>query len=307
MLRYTLRQLDYFVAAAECGSVARAAARLNVAQPSVSNAIAKLERQFAVQLFVRQHAQGVLLTPVGQRLLVEARNLLRHARDLQQSAEAAGDLVAGQLDIGCFITLAPVFMPGLITDFTEDYPGITIRLVEGVQDELLAGLLAGRFELAFLYNLEIPKEIEAETLASHSPYVLLPEGHPLARRKAISLAHLSEEPLILLDVPPSRSYFTDMFRQHGLEPRIAFSSPSLEMVRGLVGRGQGYSILVTRPHGDHTYDGQGLAIRPIAEETQPGEICLARLRQSKPTRLTQVFAEFCRAWFGDQQREPTEV
>ena len=73
MLRYTLRQLEYFVTAAERGSVARAAAELNVSQPSVSTAVGKLEQQFGVQLFIRQHAQGVLLTPVGRRLLAQAR------------------------------------------------------------------------------------------------------------------------------------------------------------------------------------------------------------------------------------------
>lgn len=299
MLKYTLRQLEYFVTAADRGSVARAAAELNVSQPSVSTAVAKLEQQFGVQLFIRQHAQGVLLTPPGRRILDQARNLLRQARDLQQTVGAAGDLVAGEIDIGCFTTLAPLFMPGLITDFTQRYPGTNVKLAEGIQDELLAGLLAGRFELALLYRLQIPDEIQVDTLARTDPYVLLPRGHTLARRKRISLESLAREPLILLDVAPSRDYFTGIFRAHGLEPKIAFSSPSMEMVRGLVGRGQGYSILVTRPHGDHTYDGQDLVIRPIVEPCLPGEICLARPRRSKPTRLTQAFAGFCTGWFAE--------
>ncbi len=284
--------------------MARAAAELNVSQPSVSTAVAKLEQQFGVQLFIRQHAQGVLLTPLGHRILNQARNLLRHAQDLQQTVGAAGDLVAGEIGIGCFTTLAPLFMPGLITDFTRRYPDTTIKLAEGIQDELLAGLLAGHFELALLYRLQIPDEIQIEVLASYEPYVLLPRGHALARRKRISLESLAREPLILLDVAPSRDYFTEIFRAHGLEPKVAFSSPSLEMVRGLVGRGQGYSILVTRPHGDQTYDGQDLVIRPIAEPNLPGEICLAWPHRSKPTRLTQAFAEYCAGWFaGGEARD----
>ena len=79
MPRYTLRQLEYLVTAAEAGSVAGAAARLNVSQPSISTAIAKLEDSLGVQLFMRHHAAGISLTPAGTRLMDEARNLLERA------------------------------------------------------------------------------------------------------------------------------------------------------------------------------------------------------------------------------------
>jgi DNA-binding transcriptional LysR family regulator len=299
MLKYTLRQLEYVVAVADCGSVAKAAARLYVSQPSVSSAIAKLERQFGIQLFNRHHAQGVSLTPAGRRILVDARGLLRHAQELQQSAGAAGDVLAGELELGCFVTLAPVFMPALITEFADLLPGVEVKLKEGVQDELVAGLVSGRFELAFLYDLDLPKTIHVDTLASFQPYVLLPEAHRLADRKKIPLASLEDEPLILLDVPPSRNYFMGLFRAAGLEPRIAFSSPSIEMVRGLVARKRGYSLLVTRPFGDRAYDGQKLVTRPLSNRVMPGNVCLARLRQSRPTRLMEAFSDFCRRWFSE--------
>ncbi len=298
-LRFTLRQLEYFVVAAECGSVAQAAARLFVSQPSVSNAIRKLEGQFGVQLLVRHHAQGVSLTPVGQRILADARGLLRHARELQQGARAAGDVVTGQLELGCFMTLAPVFMPVIIMEFSERYPGVEIRLREGVQDELVAGLAAGRFELALLYDLELPESVEVEVLASFPPYALLPEGHPLAAREAVSLAELASEPMILLDVPPSRNYFIGLFRAAGLEPRVAFSSPSVEMVRGLVARKRGYSLLVTRSSQNRAYDGQAFVTRPLRDAAAPGHLGLARLRQSRPTRLMEAFRDFCRSWFAE--------
>jgi DNA-binding transcriptional LysR family regulator len=301
MLRYTLRQLDYFVTTAELGSVANAAARLNVSQPSVSTAIAKLEAQFGVQLFIRHHAQGVSLTPVGRRLLANARALLRHATELQQNAEAAGEIGAGQLELGCFVPLAPAYMPALITAFSEVYPGVRIRLHEGVQDELVAGLTSGRFELALLYDLEIPEEFHLEVLAAAKPYALLPKGHALARRKAVSLAELAAEPMILLDVPPSRHYFTGLFRAAGLEPRITFSSPSFELVRGLVGQGRGCSILVTRPRQNRTYDGQEIVTRPLSDPVEASDICLARLAQGNPTRLMKAFTTFCRAWFANPE------
>ncbi len=297
MLRFTLRQLEYFVTAAECGSVAKAAARLNVSQPSVSNAIAKLEGHCGAQLFIRHHAQGISLTQVGRRIVVDARGLLRHARELQRNAEAAGGLIGGELELGCFVTLAPVFMPVLITEFSKLHPEVEIKLKEGLQDELVAGLVSGKFELAFLYDLELHEGIEVETLASFQPYVLLPDDHKLARQRKISLDSLRDEPLILLDVPPSRNYFMGLFRSAGIEPRIAFSSPSIEMVRGLVGSKRGYSLLVTRPYGDRSYDGRRIVARPIADKVAAGDVCLARLGQTRPTRLMDAFSDFCRQWF----------
>ena len=187
MLTYTLRQLEYFTAAADCGSVAGAAATLNVSQPSVSNAILKLEDHFGVQLFVRHHAQGVSLTPVGHRILADARSLLRHANDLQHNAKAAGDVIQGGLELGCFITLAPSFMPALVTGFTEHYPGVSINLQEGIQNDLVTGLGSGRFELAFLYDLDLPDTVARVPLCTFEPYVLLPEAHALTEKSALSL------------------------------------------------------------------------------------------------------------------------
>ncbi|MCP5086426.1 MAG: LysR family transcriptional regulator [Rhodobacteraceae bacterium] len=301
MLRYSLRQLEYFVATADHSSVADAARRLNVSQPSVSKAITKMEDQFSVQLFIRHHARGVSLTPAGERLLVDARGLLRYANDLQQNVQESSDVVSGSLELACFVAVAPVFMPAILADFSQQYPGVEVRLYEGNQDEMTAGLTRGEFELAVMYDSLLPPEIYTTELAMFEPYVLLPKGHRLSRQKDVSLASLCEENFILLDVPPSRGYFLNMFRQYGLEPKVAFSSPSLEMVRGLVGRNRGYSLLVTRPYYDQTYDGQTIVALPIRDEVPNGMLEIARLEQIRPTRVMKVFTEFCADWFARHQ------
>ena len=101
----------------------------------------------------------------------------------------------------------------------------------------------------------------------------------------------------MLDVEPSRTYFAGLLSDQGIEAKIAFSSPSLELVRGLVGRDAGYSLLVTRPYGERTYEGRRLAVKPIAEPCRPSEVCLASLRQLRPTRLMTAFSEFAKTWF----------
>lgn len=297
MLRYTLRQLTYFVVTAENGSVARAAAALHVSQPSVSTAIAKLEEQFGVQLFIRHHAQGVTLTPRGRKLVREARNLLRHAAELQENAKTIGDALLGSIDIGCYFTLAAAYMPNLLNTFRAKYPSVTVTLTEGNQPELVAGLESGRFELALLYAHELPHSLHLDVLVELQPYVLLPEHHPLTGQKRLSLADLADEPLVLLDIPPGRGYFLSLFESLGITPNLSFSSSSFEMVRGMVGSGAGYSVLITRPQSDRTHDGHVVKACPIADATPPALVALARLPQTRPTRLAECFVEFCEKAF----------
>lgn len=297
MIRYTLRQLEYFTACVETGSLAAAAARLNVSQPSISAALAKLEAQLGVQLLLRHHAQGVSPTASGERLLQVARNLLTHASDLQRLAESAGEAVSGEVRIGGFLTLGPAYLPGLVAAVRERYPQLQLRLGEATQDRLIEELRRGRHELALLYDIDLPDDLRRTPLTELTPHVLLSAAHPLARRKRIALTELAEEPMILLDVPPSRGYFTGLLTAAGVEPRIAFSSPSLELVRGLVGRGLGYSLLVTRPHGDVSQDGQPLAARPIAGAVATSQVVLASLRALRPTRAMTAFEETAAAYF----------
>lgn len=297
MIRYTLRQLEYALAVHEHGSVARAAASFGVAQPSVSASLAKLEEQIGLQLFIRHHAQGVTATPQGTRFLAEARNLVNQAQDLQRQSEAAGTAIEGTLSIGSFTTIAPAFAPKIISQFVNLHPKANLRLEEGTQEHLFEGLRGGRYDLALLYSVDLPDEFSATPLASLAPHVLLPQHHRLAKRKRIALRELAKEPFVLLDVAPSRTYFLRILNAAGIEPKIAFASPSLEVVRGLVGQGLGYSILITRPHGDHAYDGEALAIRPIAGDVEPGLIVLATLRQMRKTRLVSAFEEHCVSYF----------
>jgi DNA-binding transcriptional LysR family regulator len=297
MLRYTLRQIEFATRAADLGSVAAAAQALGVAQPSVSAAIRKLEDQLGLQLFIRQHAQGIRPTPQGAKFLAEARSLLSHANEFQRDVRAAGAQISGELAIGSFSTFAPLHMPRLIAGFRASYPEVRLKLEEGAQEDLVGGLRSGRFDLALLYKVDMPDDLRVVPLRQLDPYVVLPANHALARKRSVRCRELADEPFILLDIQPSRTYFLRVLASLGIVPRIAFSSPSLELVRGLVGQGLGYSLLITRPAGDHSYDGGPLAIRPLSEATEKGVLALAMLKQKRPTRLVATFETFCRSYF----------
>src|SRR5215468_9554162 len=102
-MRYTLRQLEYFIATAETGSITLASARVNISQPSISTAISQLEREFGVRLFVRHHAQGLAITPAGRALLREAREFVRKGQGLYAITAETTQSVRGTLSVGCML------------------------------------------------------------------------------------------------------------------------------------------------------------------------------------------------------------
>ena len=118
-LRYSLRQLRYFVVTAEALSFTAAARRLHISQPSISTALADLEVSFGVQLFIRHHASGLSLTQAGRDLLGQARNLLKNAEELQMAAREMDGGMSGAITLGCLVSLAPPLMPRLISRFIE--------------------------------------------------------------------------------------------------------------------------------------------------------------------------------------------
>jgi DNA-binding transcriptional LysR family regulator len=293
-VRFTLRQLEYFVAACDAGSVTEAALSIPVAQSSVSAAIAQLEEAVGVQLMIRHHAQGVSPTPAGRRFLEEARSLLREADRIERFTTELTDEISGPLDLGCLVTLAPLVIPELCRAFSSRHAGVTIRVVEAAQDELLEGVRSGRLSLAVTYDLEIDAQISFEGLASLPPYAVVAADHPLAARGELTLSDLAGEPLVLLDLPHSRDYFRSLFAAEGLEPTVGHRSAHPETIRTMVANGYGYTVVNARPRVDSALDGRRLVTVPLAGEPQPMVLGVAALADDRPTRVVTAFREHCR-------------
>jgi DNA-binding transcriptional LysR family regulator len=293
-MRFTLRQLEYFVATCEAGSVTDAALSIPVAQSSVSAAIAQLEAALSVQLFIRHHAQGVSPTPAGRQFLAQARALLRDADQLERFASELTDELTGTLDLGCLVTLAPLTTPRLVKEFEDRHPAVTVQMIEGGQTELVGALRTGRLTLAVTYDLELEDDLRFEPLAELPPYAVFAADHPLAEREQVPIETLAEEPLVLLDLPLSRDYFRALFLTAGVEPRIAQRSAHAEVVRTLVANGFGYGIFNARMLNGRALDGQPLRAVPITPPARPMTVGLATLQAMRPTRLSEAFAEHCR-------------
>ncbi|PTT92697.1 LysR family transcriptional regulator, partial [Pseudomonas sp. HMWF005] len=225
----------------------------------------------------------------------KALELLRVAHEFEQNALADNDVVAGQIDIGCFETVAPLYLPRLIAGFKARWPGVEIRIRDGEQQELVQALTAGSIDVAMMFEHDLDSTIDTTPLMPpQQPYALLPASHRFAQQAKVSLHDLVLEPMILLDVVPSRTYFVSIFEERGLTPNIVFSSPSIEMVRGMVGNGFGFSILVTKPFSDYTYDGQQVVCVPLAETVTGSGLSAAWLRRVQLTKPVQLFVDHCR-------------
>ncbi len=298
-MRYTLRQLEYFIAVGETGSITLASERVHISQPSISTAISNLEQELGVQLFMRHHAQGLSLTPVGRTVLFEAKKIIAQAEGLYASASEAHGQIRGTLSFGCMVTLAPMLAPELAHSFTTAYPATRIRHVEGHQEELLEGLRRSEVDIALTYDLQISNDIDFCPLASLPPYVLLSEAHPLAGRSALTLQELRSEPLILLDLPLSREYFLSLFMKEGLNPDIVTRSAHQEVIRTMVANGYGYTLFNVRPRSDYALDGRKVMRVRLAGDHRPMVVGSATLKALTQTKLVRAFGSHCQAFVSD--------
>ena len=298
-MRFTLRQLEYFVAAGETGSITLASERIAISQPSISTAISHLENELGVQLFVRHHAQGLSLTPAGRHLLREAKALLQQAEGLYDAAGEASGQIRGRITVGCLVTLAPMMIPELSHSFMAAFPDVTVHQVEDDQESLLEGLRRAEIDVALTYDLQLSDDIAFQALATLPPHVLVGADHPLAARPKVSLAELAEVPMILLDLPFSREYFLALFMAEGLAPNIQARSAHQDVVRTMVANGYGYALFNARPRSDEALDGRRLVRVPLAGRHRPMALGLATAARVKPSRLIEAFRAHCRSVVSD--------
>jgi DNA-binding transcriptional LysR family regulator len=297
-LRFTLRQLEYFVAVGEAGSIAKAAEQVNVSPPSISASIAQLEAEFGVQLFVRKHSHALALTAGGRLFLKEAARLLNDADALHDIAGDIAEKVRGPLAVGCLLTFAQIVLPALRRKFEDAYPDVRVRQFERNQGQLFEMLQRGEIDAALTYDLELSQDMTFEPLIQLPAYVMLPAAHPLAGREGITPEELVDEPMVLLDLPYSREYFLSAFQ--GLRPRIAERTGDIAVMRSMVANGFGYGIANMRPLNAMSPDGKLLVFVPLLGDLRPLTMGIALPNAEHRTLTVQAFIDHCRRFVVEQ-------
>ena len=241
-----IRHLWLFLAVAEEQNFGRAAKRLGMSQPPLSEQIQVLEQALKVTLFERSR-RGAKLTPVGAAILPAVR---KFAEQLERLELAVEDAVAGQsgmLTIGAISTAMFDVLPGLIDRLKLQYPHLTVSVREIDSVEAVPALEAGDIDLAFArLDGDLGPAIQSLPLREDRLMVALPNDHPLATRTRISLSSLASEPLVMFSRKVSPVYFDNLIatcRASGFSPRVLHEVRSVASQIAFVSCGQGIALV----------------------------------------------------------------
>lgn len=259
-----LRHLRYFTAVAEELHFTRAAARLGIGQPPLSQQIQQLEREIGTPLFLRL-PRGIALTEAGAQFLDDARAILASADRAVDLARRLGRGERGAITVG--FTASAVFhpyLPSAIRAYRDRYPHVRITLTESNTVSLLRGLRAGEVDVAFVrppYVLDA--EFEAERVLDEPMLIALPPDHLLSRRRAVPIAALADEDFVLYPRPIGAGLYDAIqsaCQRAGFAPRVIQEAPQMASIVSLVAAGVGISIV---PAAMRHMGAQGIEYRPI--------------------------------------------
>lgn len=303
--RFTLRQLEYFALVAREGSVVGGAREARVSPPTVSAAIAQLEAQLGLNLFVRHRAKGLTLTQAGRQMLTQAEALLIQARKFGRMAENVAQEVRGELALGCLLSFAQIIVPGLRRAFEAAYPDVEIRQFELDQQGIFERLKRADIDAALSYDMDIPSDLEFVPLVPLHPFVMLAEAHPLAGRAQVSADELVDHPMVLLDLPYSSDYFLSFFNGTGRAPDIRERTRDMAVMRSLVANGYGYGIANIRPLSRKAPDGKSLVFVPLVGAVEPMQLGIVKTREAGEAGVTlAAFVAHAREYLLQDNRVP---
>jgi LysR family hydrogen peroxide-inducible transcriptional activator len=238
----SLRDLEYAVAIADLQHFGRAAERCGVSQAGLSEQVRKLEALLGRPLFERT-TRRIVVTPQGEALVGQAREVLGAARVLLEMARAQADPLSGRLRLGVIATLGPYYLPGLLWEVRTRFPSLELRLQEGLTDQLVRALQTGALDLVLL-ALPWPTDgIVVEPLFFEPFRAIVPAGHPLAEQPRLGLGDLAGDGLLLLEEGHClREQALSLCRlsRSGRDARFA---SSLEMLRHMIAAGEGHSLV----------------------------------------------------------------
>ena len=264
-MAFTLRQLQYFIAVAEQGSVTRAAQNLSISQPSVTEAIKELEGDLGVELFER-HPRGLSITHNGHQFLRHATKILASVSDARNAFSETKENSGGTLNIGVTSLVAGYVLSDLLARYRRACPGVEVSAIEDNGSYLEHLLIGGELDVAVMVisNLRDRMALQAEILET-SPYRLwLPMGHPLVSADIISVADIAREPLIMLTVDEIEENTGKLLSALGARPHVAFRTRSVEAVRSLVATGAGVALLPDLVYRPWSLEGDRIESRDVS-------------------------------------------
>ncbi|HEV8652956.1 MAG TPA: LysR family transcriptional regulator [Actinomycetes bacterium] len=284
------RQLRYFIAVAEELHFGRAAERLQITRPPLSQQILALERELGVELFVR--GRRIELTEAGRVLLEQGRCADEAVAQAAQAAREAGEGTT-RLRIGYPAAVASQYAPTAVRTFRERFPSVALETVVGHTGAHLMALKAKQVDVAFV-RLACPdgEAISFRPLHRERVFVAMPEGHPLARLRAVRAEHIAHEPVVLfpraLDPPLHDHLVNEVCDRSGVLLSVALEATTLESSLGAVAAGLGLTFTAESAVG--LFKVRGVAFRPLMTTAPALQVGVTWRRDAASRAVRQFLA-----------------
>jgi DNA-binding transcriptional LysR family regulator len=304
-MAFTLRQLQYFIAAAEEGTVSGAAQSLSISQSAVTEAIQELEGDLGVTLFER-HRRGLSITHKGHQFYRHAQRILADVSDARRTFDVSEATAAepGRLHLGVTSLVAGYVLSDLLARYRRAYPSVTVSAIEDNGDYLEHLLIGGELDVAVMVisNLRDRVALQADIFET-SPYRLwLPLGHRLAGADIISVADIVPEPLIMLTVDETEENTGKLLAAFSARPNVAFRTRSVEAVRSLVATGAGIALLPDLVYRPWSLEGDRIESRDISGSLPVVQVGMVWRRGSQLPQSARDFIGLAQAQAGRQRQ-----
>lgn len=289
----SLRQLRYFVAAADAGQFSQAALKVHVSQSAVTAAVLQLEEALGVILFDRM-PHGVALTAEGHKFVQHARHILDTLQDALSEPLFLSHAMEGVVRVGASYTVLGYFLPSLLARFKRSYPQIEVDLIDMDRVNIENAVAEGSLDV----GLSIVSNTQNLTLFDHHVLIRSPRRlwlssqHPLATAATISLEDVANHAYILATVDEGDVSTARYWQGKGLSPQVAFRTSSMEALRGLVAHGFGVTILSDMLYRGWSLEGKKIDIRPLVDAIPPMELGLIWHPSKLLSTPAQAFRQF---------------
>ncbi|MBE4720436.1 MULTISPECIES: LysR family transcriptional regulator [unclassified Pseudarthrobacter] len=285
-----LRQLRYFIAVAEEMHFNRAAARLHIAQPALSQQIQRLERNLKTQLFVRT-TRSVEITDTGRVLLEAARRVISEAERAESQVELATRGSTGLLRVGFVSSAALFLLPGMVNSMHEQWPQVQFQLQENTTERQIQGVLEGQLDVGIVREIEPIEGIHVTALRREPLIVAVPHSHPLAQRASVPLKELAGQDFVVFPRHQvSRLYdlISALCIQAGFHIRVAQEAIQFPTILGLVAARTGIAIV---PESLRALQIPGVAYLDLTDAAAYSRVSLICAEGRQDSALVERFME----------------
>jgi LysR family hydrogen peroxide-inducible transcriptional activator len=260
--RTTTRQLSYFVALADTGSFTRAAERMGISQPSLSQQIRRLEAIIGAPLFER--GGPAILTPLGREALERARRILLDVTDLEDVRAASTDTLIGTIRLGVSPTLGAYLLPSLVARLHREHPTLRVHVREGLPPALTNGLAVGDHDLILAQLPVAGAAFHIERLFRETLFLAMAADHPLCAKSTIGMADLRGQNLLTL-VTEYRlaQQVAAIATEVGAAVLKDYEGTSLDAIRQMAGMGMGLALLPELYVRQEVREGDDVVVRPL--------------------------------------------